>query len=649
MRSDLYYFITHHSIGQRLLVYVLGSALLCLMGVSYLFYNVLQERAEQAIVTNLAVQVKFIEVQFARVEEAMHALASSIAVMKESKTHSIDDYKSLAFTFYLNRPSLIVGTGFGQTPYQIVKEREGFWHYFYMTPDDPEAVGEQLALPHQDTRYADLMVTDNYFKQSYYTLPVNQRKAIWTDPYQWYKITMTSYLVPIFDDKNNLLGVTGADIDVTELTRQVQTPLNWNQGYYAIFTEKGGILSYPPDVNKAINLKKVETVPELAEIWQQVHTYSSGFIRWQGNFLAYQRVPNTKWLLFALVPTSVINQSAVTITFFGILVAGSILTIVILIFINWLNKRLQPILNECNRLIFANQGMQLEFQEVISPISKNMDEIDILSRSFHHMTQQLEKYFSQLETKVKERTQELDDKNQILVTLDQEKNELLGIVAHDLKNPLFGILGLSRAIGEGMDEFSKEEIITFNQEIVQSAEKMFQLIENLLDVSAIESGKINCNMEKIDAGLILQVVYKKYLNSAQAKGIQLQFVPLTESLWIFADRSIIEQIMDNLISNAIKYSPLNQGKTVFLKLYRYDGMIRFAIQDEGPGLSQADQMKLFGKFSRLTPKPTGQEHSTGLGLFIVKKLVTSMSGKVWCESIEGKGAIFIVEFPNAKK
>jgi len=75
--------------------------------------------------------------------------------------------------------------------------------------------------------------------------------------------------------------------------------------------------------------------------------------------------------------------------------------------------------------------------------------------------------------------------------------------------------------------------------------------------------------------------------------------------------------------------------------------VRCEIQDEGPGLSDADQEQLFGQFTRLTPKPTGEEHSTGLGLFIVKKMMESMQGKVWCESVLGQGATFIVEFPVA--
>ena len=112
------------------------------------------------------------------------------------------------------------------------------------------------------------------------------------------------------------------------------------------------------------------------------------------------------------------------------------------------------------------------------------------------------------------------------------------------------------------------------------------------------------------------------------------------------DPNITRQVLDNLISNAIKYSP--PGKPVSVRLLQTESAVRCEIQDEGPGLSDTDQQKLFGKFARLTAQPTGGEHSTGLGLFIVKKLVTAMNGKVWCESELGKGATFVVEFGTVK-
>lgn len=117
---------------------------------------------------------------------------------------------------------------------------------------------------------------------------------------------------------------------------------------------------------------------------------------------------------------------------------------------------------------------------------------------------------------------------------------------------------------------------------------------------------------------------------------------------MLADKQAFQEIFDNLLSNAIKYSP--SWKRVYVRVQQVNDpppRIRFMVQDEGPGLTEADKERLFTKFARLSAKPTANEHSTGLGLSIVKKLVEMQNGTVWCESTEGKGATFIVELPAA--
>ena len=111
------------------------------------------------------------------------------------------------------------------------------------------------------------------------------------------------------------------------------------------------------------------------------------------------------------------------------------------------------------------------------------------------------------------------------------------------------------------------------------------------------------------------------------------------------DPGVAVQVLENLVSNADqRHSP--PGRDIFVRLKKHTQGLRVEVQDQGPGLSAEDQKKLFGKFARLSAKPTGGEHSTGLGLSIVKKMVEAMNGRVWCESEPGRGATFIVEFPT---
>jgi len=251
----------------------------------------------------------------------------------------------------------------------------------------------------------------------------------------------------------------------------------------------------------------------------------------------------------------------------------------------------------------------------------------------------IESYRQHLEERITERTAEL-------VKLNQDKNEFLGIAAHDLRNPLSAIQGYAEEIIEYLDEMPQEEVIELTQKIALSSRQMSELLTNLLDVNAIESGKTYLSLQEHDMSPILQLLVNHYRERAKTKDIKLHFQPPENGYSAFIDKGTIQQVLDNLISNAVKYSPLS--KNIYIRLTRRDNRVRCEIQDEGPGLSQADQQKLFGKFTRLTARPTGCEHSTGLGLFIVKRLAEAMNGKVWCESELGQGATFIVEFQESK-
>jgi signal transduction histidine kinase len=151
----------------------------------------------------------------------------------------------------------------------------------------------------------------------------------------------------------------------------------------------------------------------------------------------------------------------------------------------------------------------------------------------------------------------------------------------------------------------------------------------------------------MDVVPISEMVTDIFRDRAEAKNITLHFESAEREMTALADEQMYNQIIENILSNAIKYSPL--GKNIFVRIALRDTVVRVEVQDEGPGISSEDMQKLFGKFARLSARPTGGEHSTGLGLNIVKKMVAAMHGKVWCESELGKGATFIVELPHDGK
>jgi signal transduction histidine kinase len=257
----------------------------------------------------------------------------------------------------------------------------------------------------------------------------------------------------------------------------------------------------------------------------------------------------------------------------------------------------------------------------------------------------------ELEGKIQQRTKEMAELITRLEKLDKQKNEFLGIAAHDLKNPLTGIIGLSDLMRKLEPSITPEQRYSYLERISRSGQRMMHIITNLLDVNAMESGNAKLEKNRINLSDLCQQVLTQYEHNLRAKELhyQLSYVQSSsneqQAIMILADPNACFQILDNLISNAIKYSPT--GKLISIQLETTQEFAIVRIQDQGPGLSQDDQERLFERFSKLSSIPTAGEHSTGLGLSIVKKLSEAMGGSVRCESEFGAGCCFIVQLPLA--
>ncbi len=242
----------------------------------------------------------------------------------------------------------------------------------------------------------------------------------------------------------------------------------------------------------------------------------------------------------------------------------------------------------------------------------------------------------------------LQEKNSQLEQLNNEKNEFLGIAAHDLKNPLASMLMTASRVRKYHQKMTSDEIAGQMGALETVVQRMTGIITNLLDINAIESGALKMDITQICLNTVAQELVADYEQRAAAKNIHIHYETPNQTAKDFVvsgDNNLTREVLDNLLSNAIKYSP--PQKNVFMRIRKTERAVRVEIQDEGPGLSEDDKTKLFGKFARLSARPTGGEHSTGLGLSIVKKMVEAMNGSVRCESELGKGATFIVELPIA--
>ncbi len=266
----------------------------------------------------------------------------------------------------------------------------------------------------------------------------------------------------------------------------------------------------------------------------------------------------------------------------------------------------------------------------------------------------------------------LEEQNKRLVELNTEKNEFLSMVTHGLKNPLTSIRLGAEIVGMALSKtpMHLEKATDNAKRIEMLADRMLQIVQNCLEADAIEQGRIFFSPTTFDLRGLCSPILDRYKLQAEAKTITLHFHEHAEECPVFADRDAVQEVVENLLSNAIKYSPT--GKSVWVSVSVSEMLPRHSssavtttsdvttdgsldnskqwslitVRDEGLGIGKEDMKRMFEKYARLTAQPTGGEHSTGLGLSIVKKLVDSMNGRIWCESEVGKGTTFVVELPR---
>ncbi|MEO0236861.1 MAG: hybrid sensor histidine kinase/response regulator [candidate division WOR-3 bacterium] len=222
-----------------------------------------------------------------------------------------------------------------------------------------------------------------------------------------------------------------------------------------------------------------------------------------------------------------------------------------------------------------------------------------------------------------------------LETINEQKNIILGTVAHDLRNPLNCIINFSKFLLENFNGPNEQKEMI--NEIHTASSFMASLVNGLLDFSSIESGKVDLKLEKKDLFEIVSHSIKILKNIADKKEIKISINRTEENFYSSVDLYKMISVIENLLSNAIKYTP--KGGQIFISLYSKDFYNFIEIKDTGIGMDKDDLEKIFDKYQTAKSKPTDGEKSTGLGLYIVKKIITSHNGDIQIESQKNKGTL----------
>lgn len=256
------------------------------------------------------------------------------------------------------------------------------------------------------------------------------------------------------------------------------------------------------------------------------------------------------------------------------------------------------------------------------------------------------KPFNQAELVSRVRTQlALKAARDRLKDLAEDKDEILGILAHDLKNHLGGLNMTAKLLCERVRGLHDERIQRLADNTFYTSGQLLAFVKDFLANAAAEH-QFDPQLTTVDVADAAIGVIRIYEDRLRHKHIEVKTEFPDETLIARADAHALEQIVGNLLSNAVKFSP--NGKTIHVSVRPNGHWVEFSMRDEGPGFTEADKARMFRRYGRLSARPTGGETSTGLGLSIVRKLVLAMHGEINCESAPGQGATFTIRLPKEK-
>src|SRR3989440_2438001 len=447
--------------------------------------------------------------------------------------------------------------------------------------------------------------------------------------------------VPILDARRNLVGFLAGTVNLSEVQRLSTYSRIGLNGQAVVVDRRGRVIAHPRD-----DWRVAAQDLSSSGIFQQSLGQETG-VSWytdpDGNIpraAGFATVPVVGWKVWVSQPVAELRSELTPLILSTIewLMVAIVLALVLgFLAAAWITRPVDELTRAAARIAQGEFVTPLKVRERFAA-----KELRALAHTFNQMALQLSGAYQTLEEKVSQRTSELQATNQELARANKLKSEFLANVSHELRTPLSAIIGFSQILLDGIDGPVNEEQQQDISQVNKSGQSLLALINQILDLSKIEAGKMELSLERVDLPALISSVLDSISPLAQAKGLQIstRFAPGLPALE--ADAGRLKQIVINLLSNAVKFTERGHIEILAQPSGR---MVRIAVKDTGIGISAESQKVIFEEFVQGDGSSTRRHGGTGLGLSIVRKLVEMHGGAITVLSEPGLGSTFTFTVP----
>jgi len=507
--------------------------------------------------------------------------------------------------------------------------------------------------------------------QEWYQGPKISKAPFFTEPYfdeGAGNASMVSLTVPVLGKNDEFLGVAGVDLALEQVRRMVeQTHIRLatdelqdrkEEQIAYLVSRNGRILAHP---EAALMLRKgfpgaeAATLPAGREIAMQAEGFASFVSTGRAMRAYWATAPISQWKLVLIIPEATLLEPVVEMTWQTVQVGfgGVILAVVLLTFVA--RRFTKPLLHLNSASAALREG---KFKpEELSNLVRRGDELGDLARTFETMAariknreEELAKWNHNLESIIEQRTSELAHALELAEAANHAKSAFLANMSHELRTPMNAIIGYSEMLEEEAQELGQESFLPDLKTIKSASHQLLDLINDVLDLSKIEAGKMAIFCEEIDVATLIRDI-EQLVQGAVQKNQNSFTVEIPPDIGVMqSDLKKIRQTLLNLLSNSGKFTKGGEIRlSVGAATRRRREFITFAVTDTGIGMKAEQIGKLFEPFTQADESTTRKYGGTGLGLAISRKFCRLLGGDIEVQSQEGIGSTFTVTLPRKTK